>query len=619
MERAVVAIGVKSTGGLPELQAAVESATRFAKWARESQGIPAKRVILITDAKKQRVTRDRIFEAIEKITKLGFIEQLLVYFSGHGINSSRREIWLLSRAPEDPLAAVNVSGSELLARSCGIRHVVLISDACRTAADSIQAQGVTGGEIFPNLGPSGAENPVDQFFATTVGHPAYEVKDVKSSAKRYRAAYTTVLLSALEDPTNAEEDGEYRVIRPRALKKLLRTAVPAYIGTLKLGTEVNQEPDARIESEDDAWIARLQAPPAAAAPRPAARGAARQVRGRRPATRSAPGAPPEATAAVAPQPTTAPVAPAPSIVDVAQNQLQAALAPAPAARARGLRARKPPEAADHGSRFEVAAADRAAPFGPDHFESECGIKVRGALIKSATVHHGQAVLGGMRDVVRVELPPLARAVNVVVEFEDGTGAVIPALAGFVAALTVDAGGELDDIGYEPSAQTWRWADYQKRAPELRRLRSVVATSSSMGVFRLEDNAQAAALLQAMRSVKSFDPALAVYAAYAFHDRRRREQIRDMQKYLGPDLGVSLFDIAMLAAELGEKTQAGWPQGVYPCVPLLAQGWALLSPFGIKLPGQLADLRRWLRPSLWSHFEAAGVRLLREEVSKGKVG
>lgn len=598
MERAVVAIGVKRTGGLPELQAAVEGAGQFAAWARESQRIPDDRVILITDA-AGKVTRDQIFDSIEAVTKLGFIEQLIVYFSGHGINSNRSEKWLLSRAPDDPQAAVNVAGSEVLARFSGIRHVVFVSDACRTAADSIQAQGVTGGEIFPNLPPAGSENPVDQYFATLVGHPAYEVKDVQASARRYRAAYTTVLLSALggSDPSIAEDDAEGRLIRPRALKKYLRTAVPAYLGTLNLSLEVNQEPDARIESDDDAWIARLDvqgAPPARSALRSRTRKSPPRAKG------AAPGAP--------------------TIVSEAQSQLQSALgAPAPAPRRRTRAARA--SVAPAPSLFEAAMGNRATPFGPDHFESQCGIKVRGARIAAATVQYGQAVVGRKRDVVRVDLPGDRRAVNVIVEFEDGTGVMIPALADFVAALTLDAQGELDDVSYEPSANTSRWAEYQVRADEMRRLRSVVAASSSLGVFRLDEEVHAAALLQGMRSARSFDPALAVYAAYAFNDRRMRDQIRDMQSYLQPDLGLRLFDVAMLALELGEQTRAGWPKDVYPCVPLLAQGWALLNPLGIRLPGRLDErgLRQYLRPSLWSHFDAGGVALLRQALTSGEVG
>ena len=219
MERAVIAIGVRKTGQLPELQAAVQSATNVAQWARQSQKVPARRVKLITDAKGP-VSRDRIFEAVEGITKLGFIEQLVIYFSGHGINSGMFEQWLLSRAPDDSAAAVNVKGSEFAARFAGIGHVVFISDACRTAADTIQAQGVTGASIFPNVQPSGLEHPVDQFYATLVGNPAFEVKSVNDSANNYRAAYSTVLMEALEGKVGAliEPSTTSGLIRPRPLK-----------------------------------------------------------------------------------------------------------------------------------------------------------------------------------------------------------------------------------------------------------------------------------------------------------------------------------------------------------------------------------------------------------------
>ena len=51
MERAVISIGVRKTGDLPELKAAIDSATKVADWAA-AQKIPKARVKLITDAKK---------------------------------------------------------------------------------------------------------------------------------------------------------------------------------------------------------------------------------------------------------------------------------------------------------------------------------------------------------------------------------------------------------------------------------------------------------------------------------------------------------------------------------------------------------------------------------------
>ena len=96
----------------------------------------------------------------------------------------------------------------------------------------------------------------------------------------------------------------------------------------------------------------------------------------------------------------------------------------------------------------------------------------------------------------------------------------------------------------------------------------------------------------------------------------RAQIVDMQRHLDATLGVRVFDVAMLAFSLGKKDR---PREMYPCVPMLTQGWALLSPLGIALPGKLGELRGELRPSLWTHFRAAAAERLRQVLSKGEVG
>jgi hypothetical protein len=108
----------------------------------------------------------------------------------------------------------------------------------------------------------------------------------------------------------------------------------------------------------------------------------------------------------------------------------------------------------------------------------------------------------------------------------------------------------------------------------------------------------------------------------------RSQIVDLQRHLDADLGVRIFDVAMLAFSLGgtgkgaaARTGRGddAPSEMYPCVPMLTQGWALLSPLGVTLPGSLGELRGELRPSLWTHFRAAAADRLLQVLREGKVG
>jgi hypothetical protein len=127
---------------------------------------------------------------------------------------------------------------------------------------------------------------------------------------------------------------------------------------------------------------------------------------------------------------------------------------------------------------------------------------------------------------------------VLLRFEGNVGTLIPAIPGFLAALTFDE-GELVDVAYEPSANTWRWDLYKARAAEVRGLRAVAASSSQHGRFRLEP-AEAIAFAQKMQYAKGIDPTLAVYAAYAYHDLQAIERIRDMSGYLRSDIGITFW-------------------------------------------------------------------------------
>jgi len=118
-------------------------------WAVAQGMNPNEQAILVTDGGGAKVRAEQIQDAIEKVIAGAGVDQLIVYFAGHGINVNRSEHWLLSDAPGRANAAVNVSGSVELARYCGIQHVVMISDVCRVAPEGIQAQRVWGQDIFP--------------------------------------------------------------------------------------------------------------------------------------------------------------------------------------------------------------------------------------------------------------------------------------------------------------------------------------------------------------------------------------------------------------------------------------------------------------------------------------
>lgn len=594
MKRAGVFIGVDKTGALPRLNDAAKGANRMADWAR-AQGMDP--VVVCTDEGGKAVEIREIKKAITAMVDKGTIDQLIIYFAGHGVNIGGTERWLLTDAPKDTGAAVNLNGSAEIAHGCGIPHVVFLSDACRTAAKGIQAQRVTGSEIFPNEAPSGPEKAVDRFWACLVGDPAAEVEDPNVTSKEYRALYTDELVDALAGKKTEvlEADGTNAVVRPTPLKRCMPSAVAGRIKSMNLQTRLIQVPDARITSDSTAWISRVPLPAGGLPPKPAA-----------------------------PGPGVAQGGKGLGLFGVRTSRLMDHIETVSASLVRaamsGVAADLPHEldrARTGGILGASALLDSVArtsqTFGPTHFESQCGFKLRGAGFKE--VYSGRAKVAPLTsELVRAEAVASPGA-NVLLVFHDGSGAVLPAIPGFVAALTVESGG-LVDVTYEPSDNSPRWNDFVYQAIQVRTLRALAASATRSGVFRLEGE-DAPDLARLMQNSKGTVPTLAIYAAYAYLDLRQHERIREMSRYMRAEFGSRWFDIAMLAGELDGGVAAS-DQEIFSFVPLLAQGWALLSAHRIKLPAALEGLQETLVPSVWTTFSPEGIGQLRRAFQSGEV-
>jgi hypothetical protein len=589
MIRAGVFIGVDKTGGLQRLHDAAAGAERMYRWALGQGMAERTHAKLVTDADGRRVTPDGIYDAIKEILDGPGVDQLIVYFAGHGVNINRSEHWLLTEAPARTSAAVNVSGSVELARYCGIRHVVIMSDACRVAPEGIQAQNVRGIDIFPNEGAADRAQPVDQFFACVLGRTAAEIRDPAVAAGTFSALYTEVLLDALrgtdtevlEPPTPADEGAHY--VKPVRLKEYLEAEVPRRVQALNLQHKVNQAPDA-IVTAHPYWISRVTTVEASSRPAPAVRRAGRS-----------------------------------GVADTADGTIRRIIHAA-AEGGRGSRLdREISRVSD--SKFEAArrlaeAIEHvAAPFAPDRFETGCGIKVRGArIVEHFAPHARAAALGSSGDLLQVD--GVARgAASVLLKFAGDFGTVIPAIPGFVAGLTIED-GSLIDVAYEPSANTPRWGLYKNRASEARTVRAVAAAASQDGRFHLEKD-DAVSIGQQMRYEKGVDLTLALYTAYAYNDTQDTARIEQMADDLVGDVGFLPFDVALLARRLAGR-RLDTDSGVVPFVPLLARGWALLGANRVRLHPSLDGIERSIRDSQWSLFDGGGLESLRRALASGEV-
>jgi hypothetical protein len=569
MTRAAVLIGVDKTGDLPRLNDAAKGAERMAGWAR-AQGID--RVEVFTDAQGP-VDAQAIKKAVFRLVDSDVIEQLFVYFAGHGTNVGRSEFWQLTDAPRDTQAAINVGASAESAAFSGIPHVVFISDACRTAAVGLRAQRIDGTDLFPNDG-GGRMLPVDRFYACLLGRPALEIADAATTTKEYSAVYTAALLDALQGavPSVLEPAAEtgFELVRPRPLRDHLHDEVTRRITAKRLATAVTQEPDAVITSEGTAWIARVAA-------------LRRRRRGRAAAPPPAPPAPQLLTSLLTP-----------ALAGDPTGVTDALSAPAVA-----------PERAD---RIAVDVARTEPSFGPGHHETACGFKLRGErIIEAFATRAGVAVVAP--DDVRVD--PGVPGATVLLRFQGGTAAALPAVAGFIAGLTF-SDGELADVAYEPSDNTSEWGRFAPQVPELRLLRAVAASATRDGIFRLE-GAGADALLSRLTAAEGLDPTLALYAAYPLREAHRVGDVRGLAAELA-NAGSLLFDVAMLSGDLDRVPDPA----VHGFAPLLAQGWPLLRAMRVTLPPALAGLHRHVVQSTWTLLDAAGARLVQQAMQQGDI-
>ncbi len=588
MQRAAVLIGVKKTGSLPQLEAVSASIEAMSEWAR-GQGMSEKFVRVVTDDNGP-VTAQRIKNEIKELVALTTIDQLIVYFSGHGFNVES-EFWLLSDAPTDTDAAVNVDGSVRLARYCGIPHVLFVSDCCRSAAEGLQAMQVRGSNIFPNDPASGIGNPVDLLYSCARGKPSLEIVDPVvaniEAAKSYSALYSEVLLEYLRGKHQdalalAVEDARtVGILRLGKLADELKTAVPHRLkAKLQASLQGNREIDLKLSQLPDDAVSRKTADSLIS-------------RVSLTAARS--------QATVKPVSRVAPMSPFTVSSKLVANSLSGDLGKWNDLLNRSL--------GKESSVLQRSVVSQAVSFGPQHFETQCGFKIRGGrVLRTVQFGIGAELLGNEGSIVRLNGVPRGGSLVLLV-FENGFGAAVPAIPEYIAALTLD-NGQLVDVSYEPSDNSWRSNEYRERSSELRSLRSTISASAAFGVFRLDEDG-GLALARRMQYAKGIDPSLALYAAYAYDSLQRRDLIDEMRRYLMGDLDLLFFDISLLSGRPA-------PARVLPPFPMLSQGWSLLSAYRAELPNSLRGIEVLRVPSLWTLFNPAGVTKIERTILSGEL-
>jgi hypothetical protein len=514
MKRALVLIGVQSTGKMPQLPGVRDALQAMRDWA-SNQGIPDDLIAEISDLDGAVVAAADVFATVKRFIEKPSLEQLLIFFCGHGIAIAYSEFWLLSGAPADPNAAVNVAKSAEMASHGRVPHVVFVSDSCRTAAPTIEFQSITGTVIVPNPTGTRPSNAVDVFYACLLGDPAHEVQDPHVAAK-YHAIYTEAFTSGLEgsypeslDP-GVEDGVAVNFIRPGQLAKALPDRVADRIEQLNATFSISQWPDARISYNPQAWLSRIQI--AESAPPPVTVGDDWDSR-----TTDPDGAGLRGAKFRPPPPPHSPSRPAPATS-------------AAVAAVKRLRAR-----------IHLTHAPRT------------GVAFRGADVADVWVARGtQASWHG--PAIEVGLPDDTSVGRVLACLDCGVCAVLPIIRNYAAIATIED-NQLVDVWFAASS-TRAAAQDTVNYPAFR---AEVAARARYGL-RTPEGGWSTALHD--------DPSIAIYRAYALADTGRWDEIADVNDQLQTVLGTTFFDLQLLAAAT--------PTSAPPGFPLLSRGWALLD-------------------------------------------
>jgi hypothetical protein len=585
MSRLAICVGVDNPGGrLVPLRTAASSATKFGAWLKDKQDFD--RVRVLADSPSKPVLVNEVADAVEELVNAG-PEQLLIYFSGHGVLNGQSEIWLLSRAGSRVTEAIDLTASREQARLVNVPNVVFISDACRTLPNDLLGSAVTGSPIFPvpNTVPA-TEGEVDVFFAAPRTGPALEVP-IDGASNKYESLFTEMLLRAYVDPPEqitlrlaCVGSAEQIVVPNRKLR-------PVLIQRVQLEAEKHfpgraPTPVLRLESGETSYIGRAEFTPPGGT----------TFRTVLPEDLHADGR--ELLPPAGGQPATMPSAPT-SFSDRLAQELQS----------------------EHGR--SALRTQRAIEAGTGGFETRTGIEVSGARLVDAVATSGTfgpsvpGADGRARWHFRTEADADApRSAAVIFE---GGGTIVTCLPNFVTSITV-VEGRVVNVSFVPARNSPLWPRYEVQADEVNSLRARVATVARLGKLDIEPEA-AAEFANTIRELKAYDPTLGLYAAYAYAEIGALKDIRSVRDYMRRDIGADLYDVALLATRGDPRGVGGphtWP--IAPSCPMLSQGWSYAAGYNVRWHPLIGKATRL--PSLWTTFDRASIDRIALAIRNGEL-
>lgn len=566
-----ILIGINEVPHLEYLDTPSYYAIQMQNWAK-TQGYVTKLFVDQPNGEDTGIcSRIEILKTIRSIIEDG-TDQLLIYFSGHGVEyTAGNDIWLLPNYQDDPNDCISIFLNKALAYTSGIPHVVFISDACRVSSNIHALRAASGGGILPNLDDLNPETEVDVLYSTWPGQPAV---DIRNEDGTYRSIYSDRLLDCLNGHV-PEVINQIQNLTPSFpavisddLGRYLKRIVP--LETSAAGVK-RQFPMNDITSRDPLHLSKF----------PIENSQIEIV-----ATETSPSLVPSDTI---------------HRIETVSHRLEEL------ALMRGEDLDTKITRVTHRLR-----QDHDFFTSPDIFHRNLtGLFVTG--IFKPSVYSKASVDFDYQDKRNFSIPQIINYDERYNELENDniflvgnprTNRYYPVsiLKGFFTQVVFEK-GTLLTINYFPT-DGWRKQEAHMFASEIARRKATTITAAKNGIFLGNDE-----IAGFLRSYKNLDPTLGLFAAYAYFQSGNFGGVRSIYEHMSREPEPVLGDVQILTklstATIHINNLVDVP------LPVLTQGWSYLK----LLPENPYDnLSKYLEPGLWTCFNRNGLRYLIDNIN-----
>lgn len=576
----VISIGIDRARGMTGLQGAASGAEDFGKWA-QTQGYDVK---IFTDSTAS-VSQADIFKEVK--SAIGYCEQLIIFFSGHGIlKGPSQELWILSDAIDNPNESINLTGSIDNARTSGIPYITFISDACRVLPAELQLTG-NGSVIFPIRNDINQDSAIDIFYGTRPGSPANEIS-LENNKKKF-GIFSECLMEGLsgknkevlEPEVPIEKVSEVRqmsyLIRSPRLKELLKNTVPAKAHAKSIF--ISQNPEIRIESQAPNYLAKYEMP----------------LHGDE------------------------------LLLTINKTILSDDLIPDSATdfvtgknefHTKNNSSGLSPERNSLDTNTNLILNSK----GRESFETQTGFTILGADVAAVAIGNNGYDLFFENNTQHIRIHDETRASALVI-LQSGISVPVAILKGFIGTLIFNE-GHLLTVNYTPSRNSDKYWEYQSRENDINFARATVAALANEGfdysqkfsdAFTQHGDLNYRDIGGYLRMEKSLDPSLGLYACYAYRQAGKTKDIKSVLRYMSEENKYLFFDVVMLANEMDR-----YAERLASFCPLMSLGWAYPNLFERHLNPGVAEASLYLIPGLWTTFSSRGTEILDHLIQNNQI-